>query len=431
MPFFYSTDLKSQTIDPSSDIKNRKTTFRFAEDTAYYPNLRLTNLGCFGATAHSYNRVAGVYGCIRHIRLVSNGVELDSMRFANRYLAWKNLLNTNRLNASVNRKLTKNRLGFEIQPTGHAVSAGRSGDENATSANIANSEKNLGHLQLSNCLPLLENMPIIDTAVLKNLILEIEWESDARNLISKDNVSQTIDTPILIAEEITSQKLRTSLTSGFTGAVFNKVEHDVINIATITKPAGAGDTNQVNSVNQLNAFDDKFVSRVVLMKSYSDKSKYVDNHYVLGMGDFGSLVPHKEKIQLKINGANIFPQPLEHPTTKAMITADTWGKVNLPPYGMTESVGLDEEGSAQVNLSGAVAPLGTNAKARGFTGAGGFFGCSLNQKIGQLSLDYTRTGMNNSATSDPSCDSLDIHAYAECRKAMQINSDGSFVVSYT
>jgi hypothetical protein len=429
MPFFYSTDLKSQTIDPSSDIKNSKTTFRFAEDTAYYPNLRLSNIGSFGATAHSYNRVAGVYGCIKHIRLVSNGVELDSMRFANRYLAWKNLLNTNRLNASVNRKLNKNRLGFEIQPTGHAVSSGLSGDENIT-ATSANSEANLGHLQLSACLPLLENMPIIDTAVLKNLILEIEWETDGRRLISKDNVAQTIDTPVLIAEEIVSPKLRQSLTSGFTGAVFNKVEHDVINIATIADPAGAGDTTEVNSVNQFNAFDDKFVSRVVLMKSYSDKAKYVDNHFVLGFGDFGSLVPHKEKIQLKINGANMFPQPLEHPATKAMITADAWGKVNLPPYGMTEAVGADKDGSAQANLSGAVAPLTTTKKARGFTGAGGFFGCSLNQKIGQLSLDYTRTAMNNATATDPSCDALDIHAYAECRKAVQINSNGTFVVSY-
>ena len=430
MPFFYSTDLKSHTLDPTSDIKNTKTTFRFADDTCYYPNLRLANLGSHGATAHSYNRVAGVYGCIRHIRLLSNGVELDSMRFANRYLAWRNLLNTNRANASVNRKLAKNRLGFEIQPTGHAVSSGASGNENIT-ATSANSEVNLGHLQLSACLPLLENIPVLDTAVMKNLVLEIEWESDARRLISKSNVDQTVDTPVLIAEEVVSPKLRQSLTSGFTGAVWNKVEHDIINVAEITAGiAGAGDTNEVNTVQQLNAFDDKFVSRVVLMKTFSDKAKYVDTNEVQGFGDFGSLVPHKEKIQLKINGANIFPQPLEHPTTKAMITYDAWGKVNVPPYAIFESVGADKDGTAQANLSGAVPPKSATLKQRGLTGAGGFFGCSLNQKIGQLSIDYTRTAMNNATASAPDHDALDIHAYAECRKALQINSNGSFVVSY-
>lgn len=44
MPFFYSTNLKTQPIDPISDINNQKIEFRFAEDTAYYPNIRLYNL---------------------------------------------------------------------------------------------------------------------------------------------------------------------------------------------------------------------------------------------------------------------------------------------------------------------------------------------------------------------------------------------------
>ena len=429
MPFFYSTDLKSQTLDPASDITNQKCSFRFADDTAYYPNLRLSNLGCFGSVNHSYTSLAGCYGAIRHIRLVSNGVELDAMRHANRYLAWRNLLNTNRDNESVIRKLAKHQLGFQIQPTGHAVSSGLSGQENTTGT--ARDEAKLGHLDLRLCLPLLENMPVIDTSVFKNLVLEIEWETDVRRLVAVDNVAQTVQTPLLVAEEITSPQLRQSLTKGFTGSVWNKVEHDVINIAEISSGiAGAGDTNEVNTVQQLNAFDDKFVSRVVIMKTFSDKSKYVDANVVQGFGDFGSLVPHKEKINLKINGANIFPQPLEHPSTKAMMTYDAWGKVNIPPYAMTESVGADTDGSPQVNLSGAVPPKDANNKARGLTGAGGFFGCSLNTKIGQLSLDYTRTGMNNATGSAPDHDALDIHAYAECRKALQINSNGSFVISY-
>ena len=429
MPFFYSTDLKQQTLDPTSDITNQKCVFRFADDTAYYPNLRLSNLGSFGGVSHTYNRIAGVYGAIKHIRLVSNGVELDAMRFANRYLAWRNLLNSNRDNESVMRKLAKHQLGFQIQPTGHAVDAGLSGAENTTGT--ARDEAKLGHLDLRLCLPLLENMPVLDTAVFKNLQLEIEWETDARRLVVVDNVAQTVQTPLLIAEEITSPQLRQSLTKGFTGAVYNKIEHDVINVAEVTAGiAGAGDRNEVNSVQQLNAFDDKFVSRIVFMKSFSDKAKYVDTNVVQGFGDFGSLVPHKEKLQLKLNGANVFPQPLENPTTKAMITFDAWGKVNLPPYAMFESVGADTDGNAQANLSGAVPPKDANNKQRGLTGAGGFFGCALNAKVGSLSLDFTRTAMNNATASAPDHDALDIHAYAECRKAIQINSNGSYNISY-
>lgn len=426
MPFFYSTDLKSQTLDPASDITNQKCSFRFSEDTAYYPSLRLANLGSFGSVAHSYNAIAGILGAIKHVRLTSNGVELDAMRFANRYLAFKNLVASNRENVSVNRELIKHQVGYVVSPTSHKVVASHDAtDYTGTSRD----ESKLGHLELKRVLPFLENVPILDTAVLKNLVLEIEWEKSGQNLVVVDNVGQTVATPMLIAEEITSAKLRQSLTSSFTGAVWNKIEHDVMNVPAVDTSAGAGTTVEQNVVNQLNAFDDKFVSRIVMMKSYSDKSKYVDSNAVLGFGDFGSLCPHREEIQIKKNGANIFPKPISRPSTRDMMLYDTFGKINIPPYGSSESVGADVDGSAQENLSGSMTTAG-NSKARGFTGGAGFFGCSINDKIGQIAIDFSRKGINNATASDPSSDALDIHVYAECRKAITIGSNGQFNVSY-
>ena len=433
MPFFYSTDLKSLTIDPSSEIVNNKVQFRLADDTAYYPNLRLANLGSIGNPAHTYNRIAGVYGCIKHVRLTSNGIELDAMRFANRYLAFKNLLNNNEDNASVMRKLAKHQVGFEIQPTNHIVSAGRVGAENTNAT--AFDESKLGHLDLRACLPLLENMPVLDTAVFKNCILEIEFEKDARRIVVVDNVAQTIQTPLLIAEEITNPQLRQSLSKNFTGAVYNKIEHDVANVPALADPAGAGDTTEQSVSLQLNSFDNKFLSRIVLMKTYNDKSKYVNSrgtgaNVVEGFGDFGSLVPHKEKIQVKLNGANIFPQPIESPNQKLMMINDNWGRLNVPPYGHLESVGADVDGAAQENLQGAVAGLDANNKGRGVVGGTGFFGCAVNAKVGSLSVQFERTAVNNGLTAAADQNALDVHAYGECRKAIAVNADGSFVVSY-
>ena len=113
-----------------------------------------------------------------------------------------------------------------------------------------------------------------------------------------------------------------------------------------------------------------------------------------------------------------------------MLLYDTWGKVNIPPYGSQESVGADVDGAGQQNLSGAVPPADADNKARGTTGNAGFFGCSINDKIGQLALDFGRKGINNATGKDPSGDALDIHAYAECRKAITIGSNGVFNVSY-
>tara|TARA_R100000654_G_scaffold74797_2_gene110072 strand:+ start:31 stop:1335 length:1305 start_codon:yes stop_codon:yes gene_type:complete len=433
MPFFYSTDLKSQTIDPSSEIVNNKVQFRLPEDTAFYPNLRLANVGSIGNPAHTYNRIAGVYGCIKHVRLLSNGVELDAMRFANRYLAFKNLLNNNSENCSVNRKLVKHSIGFEVQPTNHTVFGGATTLENTNAT--AFDESKLGHLDLRKCLPVLENMPVIDTAVFKNCILEIELEKDVRRIVVVDNVAQTIQTPLLIAEEITNPQLRASLSKDFTGAVWNKIEHDVVNVAAVANPAGAGDKTDQSVALPLNSFDNKFLSRMVLMKTYNDKSKYVNSrgisaNVVEGFGDLGSLVPHKEKIQVKLNGANIFPQPIESPNQKLMMINDSWGRLNVIPYGHLESVGADVDGAAQQNLQGAPPTLNANNKARNEVGGVGFFGCAVNATVGSLSVQFERTAVNNGLTAAADQNALDIHAYGECRKAIAINSDGSFNVSY-
>ncbi len=433
MPFFYSTDLKSQTIDPSNEIQNQKVQFRLNEDTAYYPNLRLANLGCSGNPAHTYNTIAGVYAAIKHVRLLSNGVELDAMRNANRYLSFKNLMDSNSVNCSVNRKLVKHQVGYEVQPTGHLVSAGATGLENLNSTGF--DETKLGHLDLRKCLPLLENMPVLDTAVFKNLVLEIELESDSKRLVIVDNVPQTIQTPFLIAEEVTNPQLRASLSKGFNGAVWNKIEHDVVNVPAAANPAGAGDTSTQSVSLPLNAFDNKFLNRLVIMKTYQDKTKYVNSrgagaNVVEGFGDFGSLVPHKEKIQLKLNGANVFPTQLSSPAAKLMMLHDTWGRCNVPPYGHLESVGADVDGAAQQNLQGAPPTLNANNKGRGVVGGTGFLGMTVNAPVGSLSLGFERTAMNNALTSKPDQDALELHCYGEVRKAITVGANGSVNVSY-
>ena len=213
--------------------------------------------------------------------------------------------------------------------------------------------------------------------------------------------------------------------------MWNKIEHDVVDIPAAVVGAGAGDFTSQQVSKQINSFDDKFVGRMVLMKSFQDKSKYVDANVVQGFGDYGSLTPHNESYNLRLNGANVFGENLSNPATKAMMLSDTWGKFNMPPSGFTEMVGLDKDGQAQVNLAGQVAKKDGNTRGRGIVGNAGFLGLSLNQKVGSLFLDYNRKGINNANTvGKPDQDPLDVHIYAECRKAISINSNGSFNVSY-
>lgn len=428
MSFFYSQTLKTQTLDPSSDIKNSKTRFRFAEDTAYYPNIRLANVGSFGSASHSYNRIAGVLASIRHIRLTSNGVELDACRFANRFMAFQALTNDNSQNCSVNRNLVKNAIGYQVKAsTGAVASPNVPSTANDTSTN-SQKQKSLGHIDLRRVLPLLEQMPILDTAVFKNLILEIEWETDPRNLIVVGNIPQTVQTPMLIAEEIIRPGLRESLTASFKGAVWNKIEHDVVGVAD-NSSAVTYNTDVVNQTTQhkFSAFDDKHISRMVIMKSFSDKSKYVDTNAVAGYGDFGSLAVHGESIQIKLNGGNVFPQHLDKQSTRDMMTYDSWGKLNTIPYGTLESVGLDVEGNARLNISGA--PVGSATSQAKEVGGQSFFGFSLNAKVGEIGINYVRTTIKNDLPSAPEKDALDIHVYAEVRKQLVLGKNG-LTISY-
>ena len=41
----YSTSIKASYFDPRTDIKNRISEFRLDKDSAYMPNLRLSNVG--------------------------------------------------------------------------------------------------------------------------------------------------------------------------------------------------------------------------------------------------------------------------------------------------------------------------------------------------------------------------------------------------
>lgn len=419
MPFFYSTQLKSQTLDPVSSIPNQKVEFRLAEDTAYYPNMRIANLGSHGASSHQHNPIAGVYACIKHIRLLSNGVELDAMRHANRYLAFKNINDTNERNRAVNRAVAKHSLGYEVKPTDHQVSA-----STVFATGTSADEVNQGHIDLRKALPLMEQMPVIDTAVFKNCVIQVEFESRADVLITRDNVPQTVNAPILIAEEITSPSLRKSLTSSFQGAVYNKIEHDVFivpdNSAQVA--GGVGDKDEQNVVQRLNAFDDKYVSRILMSKCFADKSKYVAGNIVLGFGQFGSLAPHKEAINVRLNGANVFPQHLDKPSTRDMLLYDTFGKVNLPPYGSVECVGSDAPSGNSVNTQG-VPTLEAN-KQSSLVGNTAFFGMGLNAKVSDLTIDYKRTSLNNALADDKSADAMEVHVYAEVRKSLSLKNGG-------
>ena len=113
MSVYSSGNVKTDYIDPHVNIQGKRTEFHLNADSGYYSNLRIVNLGA-NVAGKNFNKLAGVYSLVKHAYLYDGKKEIDSMRFANRYLAFTNCLNSNDVNVSVNRKLVQNAVGFEL-----------------------------------------------------------------------------------------------------------------------------------------------------------------------------------------------------------------------------------------------------------------------------------------------------------------------------
>ena len=110
---YSSGSVKSDYIDPVVNIQGRRTEFHLNADSGYYSNLRIVNLGATVA-GKTFSKICGVYALVKHAYLYDGKKEIDSLRFANRYLAFANCLNANDVNVSMNRKLVQHAVGFEL-----------------------------------------------------------------------------------------------------------------------------------------------------------------------------------------------------------------------------------------------------------------------------------------------------------------------------
>lgn len=433
----YSTDIRTRDLDPTTNTipsgtnQTGKIEFMLPEGV-YYPNLRLANVGAFFGAARTYNYLAGAYSCIKHIRLTSMGQELDAMRFANRYLAFTNLNAKNEENRSVNKKLNKSSVGYTEEIVDHKIE--QRDLDNSNQAATSRDPPKLGHLDLRRCLPLLENLSVLPTEVFKNLKLVIEFEVNRSVVAMRDNTDVTIVPPVLLVDEVINPARIQSLMSGFNGAVWNKVEHDQVSVPAIANPAGAADKTPQDLTFRLNAFDDKFVSRLLFTKSLVDKTKYVFANIVRGTGDLGSLACHRERWNLKLNGGLVYPTNLDRESTRAAMLHDAYGNVNYIPFGDRETVGAEQPDTAALN-NRSVPPL-NGSRAGMLVGSMSFVGMSLNEKVEQLEVVFGRTAVNSGAAPTnreaklADQDALDIHAFGEVRKALSVARDGSFAVSY-
>ncbi len=478
----FSSSVKSQIIDPVFTSESRAE-FRLASrGEAYLPTMRIGNLGLLKSAQNenTYHFGPGAASVIRRIQLLDGNEELDSLRNVGQWLTFKNTLKTNSQNDNVFTEMLGGSIGWEAGATGELLS-------NVNKGVRTGDAESLGTLSLRDVFPILNSVSHLSTSLFKNLRVVIEYNTDTKALVNSQTPTATTDglkksVPILIVDEIVDDALVASLDKQLTSASWVAIEHDeaaVPQVPGITDAGAATDEAQQSVNLRINGFQNKAVSRVMISKVYQDLANYVYDANAAGtatavkaLGQYGSKALHKEVFNLRCNGRQVLAgSGVDSPAAMAMLTADTWGDLNVCPGSITESVGLDTkydltldrgglvgrppqnwvgvnrtaprilEFGGDLNAGGTAYTTAPTAQQGPWVGNSSWVGVGIHDRVTDLQIQLTRTGTPTSvrtptipATDQPvssagNFQALNVHIFAEVAKRIDV-SGGDYKISY-
>ena len=251
-------------------------------------------------------------------------------------------------------------------------------------------------------------MGALDSKLMPNLRIQIEFDKNPISVIQSSNKAITILEPLLVADEIVDDSMKAGLRAGMKDVMWKTYEHDLVIIPAGTRSAANTDnTGVVQSVSRtINGFDNKYIHRLVAMKTYSDSSLAVDNgaegagldaNLVQSYGNFISRVQHREKIQFQINGSNLLVgEGLTSPAMRADLHDEAWGSLNVNPYGIYQSVGLDTPRTTGNAISRGSNIVGTSNVSNDMSsslhvGADDYIGVRVEERVSDLQHDHPNT----------------------------------------
>ena len=478
----FSSSVKSQIIDPVFHSESR-CEFRLANrGEAYMPTLRLGNIGLTkdAGNNNTYHFGPGAASVISRIRLMDGNEELDSLRNAAQWLTFKGLQKTNSENVNVMSNLEGGSIGWSAGATGELLS-----NENKT---IREGESTtLGSIDLRDCFGFLNSVSHLSTKLFPNLRVVIEYHANSNPALMVNNVSQVAGlkkvVPILIADEITDDRLVATLDAQLKSASWVAVEVDTASVPQVPGITAAGavtDSAVQRTSLRINGFQNKAVSRMMIAKTFQDPDAYLygggaADTAVKGLASYGSRALHKERFNMRVNGRNLLSgDGLTSPAQMSMMLSDVWGEIDMCPGQDTESVGVDSKygltvadpvtatiiGNAPKNWvgvnrteprvltnSGALDAAGTawatppTAQQGYWVGNSSFIGLPVHDRVTDLQLDLVRTGTPSSAASAPGTYdagtvssagnylALNLSVFAEVSKRLDVMG-GDYKISY-
>lgn len=412
--------LRIQYVDPESH-SGRKSEFRL-HGKCYLSNLKLClNMNSAGG---KFAGLPGAYAMIKHIRLMSGGVTIDSCRFANYWMAWKNQNQTNAQNRNIRHKYAQSEVGFELNTALYFVPIGSI----AQTAGSTSASKEAGILNLMEVLPILKNQQVWNTDLIPNLKVVIEYNDDQSLMKSDTTNAGTIAQPILISTEVLDEKAIQE-SSKQEGVMWNAIEHD-----SFVLPEGTAGTVQ-KVVQRVNGYDNKVVEKFVMMKHLFPVSKGVNGNAYIGYGPYASYVQHNEELNFIVNSKPVFPRNIKERAEKGMYLSEAWDRVNIVPYSNQSSIGNNKNGESIVAGQRIGIPFPTNSQADPHpgevVGQSDYSGCSLQTRVNQFEVVYQRLPITDGAGVKKQNESLEFKFFALVSKQVRYQMGQPPIVSYT
>ena len=423
MSFYSDQNVKTRYLDPRiyvpADTGVGRCTFELdANEAAYLPNLRLTNIGVTIGALTNYNELLGALAIIRNIRLMDGKVELCSQNQFRFHRGFVNINKPNSVCEAVSSKLECSALGYSQSGIDYKV--GRVADVLPADVNpptAAANATNVAWLDLREVFPMLNSISHLPTSVFKNLRLEIELDTDGGSQISMSEVQTQVSLrPVLAVDVLENPVIVEKMNAGLNGASWLEVEHDQFTIPA--NPLGDGTAASqlaVQNVNvKLNGFNNKRLERLLITKNQVNFFSQ-NAGSVLGLSMYASVSCFRQSLQYRVNGRNILPAMDTKGNNRRLAQivdnyGDCFAYIGSNQYGGDNSFELTD--------------------ARNLLGNLDYFGTYIGEYISDLQLIYERTGLQDATKKRPTTATLTSHVYGEVRKILQLQKGGMYRISY-
>ena len=297
----YSNGSVKELLLDSSIFSQSRCEFRVPANSSVLSNMKLVGLGATvtgaGATSLFYNRGAGVVSLIKNIRLMDGANILSECREVSKQMTFRSINNSNNVNQSFRTPMLLNGASytysfFQNGPAidnnllkGYSINQYDSFDMKVTDDETTTS---LGIVVLSDLLPFLNKVEMLDSMVFKNgLRLVIEWETDRLKTTTRNDGALKFLEPVLCLYDVVGPDLYNELSMKDGVYAWYEREVDQQNFPALA-----------TSSQRFTGFNNKRVLRFMVSKEFTITTDYLSTNEVKGLGKSGSITLNQETMNI-------------------------------------------------------------------------------------------------------------------------------------